>query len=101
MRIALSALVPTGQPTKLGRTWYVTVARKDGVPVLSNTVVSFTTKTAAMAFASSIATCPTCGHVQASTEHPTWCDCATEGCRCRSLHWMFDWDAERQVWVLA
>lgn len=50
MRIALSALVATGQPSKIGRTWYVTVARRDGVAVTENTVVGFATKQAAMDF---------------------------------------------------
>jgi hypothetical protein len=50
MRIALSQLIATSEPTKIGRTWAVKVARKDGVQVGPNQVITFTTKREAQEF---------------------------------------------------
>lgn len=53
MRVSLNELIATGQPVRVGRTWCVNVARKDGAPLGSNSLVTFPTMKAAVAFANS------------------------------------------------
>jgi hypothetical protein len=51
MRVALKDLFAAGPATKVGRTWVVPVARRDGGFCGLNTVVTFPTKKAAVEFA--------------------------------------------------
>ena len=52
MRLPLKDLVATGPARKIGSTWVVTVARRDGVDCGGdNVVVTFRTKGEAVAFA--------------------------------------------------
>jgi len=51
MRVALKDLIAVGPAEKVGRVWAVRVARRDGGLFGLNTVVTFSSKAKAVAFA--------------------------------------------------